>query len=160
MDDYACVFIAKNQEGQSMNIMFCLTPKSEVDYVTEEASLYKAVQKIEEHKYTSIPLISKTGKYIGTITSGDLLGALVKNFEVSVSVRDAQNFPITKVKRTRDNKPVRANAHMEDIVEAVMMQNFVPVIDDEENFIGIITRREILKYLQSKIDKLSEQEDV
>ena len=36
---------------------------------------------------------------------------------------------------------------MEGLLEKVSAQNFVPVIDDEKVFIGIITRKEIIKEL-------------
>ena len=41
---------------------------------------------------------------------------------------------------------------MEDLLGKTMNQNFVPVLDDQKNFIGIVTRKEIIKYLsrQSK----------
>jgi CBS domain-containing protein len=35
---------------------------------------------------------------------------------------------------------------MEDIVSKSMEQNFVPVVDDQDHFIGIIRRREIIDY--------------
>jgi predicted transcriptional regulator len=30
------------------------------------------------------------------------------------------------------------------------MQNFVPVVDDQKNFIGIITRKDIIRYFYEK----------
>lgn len=56
-----------------MNILFFLTPKSEVAYISEEDTLRQALEKMEYHKYSAIPIISRTGRYIGTLTEGDLL---------------------------------------------------------------------------------------
>ena len=44
---------------------------------------------------------------------------------------------------------------MEDLMEKAMDQNFVPVIDDQENFIGIITRKDIIGYCYEKIKKIA-----
>ena len=55
-----------------MNILFFLTPKSEVAYISEEDTLRQALEKMEYHKYSAIPIISRTGRYIGTLTEGDL----------------------------------------------------------------------------------------
>ena len=33
------------------------------------------------------------------------------------------------------------------LLESAMNQNFIPVIDDLDNFIGIVTRRDIISYL-------------
>ena len=51
-----------------MNILFFLTPKSEVAYISEEDTLRQALEKMEYHKYSAIPIISRTGRYIGTLT--------------------------------------------------------------------------------------------
>ncbi|MCF0143153.1 MAG: CBS domain-containing protein [Parasporobacterium sp.] len=134
-----------------MNILGCLTPKSEVNYITDDASLFKAIQTLQDSNYSSIPIINKKGKYIGTISAGDILGCVKENF--NLSVKDSADFPVRNVKRIRDNKPVNGNATMEGIVEFILEQNFVPVVDDEENFIGIITRKEVMKWMHSQFLK-------
>ena len=40
---------------------------------------------------------------------------------------------------------------LKDIFERAMDQNFVPVIDDGNHFIGIITRKKILNHFKDKI---------
>ena len=49
------------------------------------------------------------------------------------------------------NLPVKINVSMDDLLLRVMDQNFVPVIDDRNIFIGIITRRDIIKYFYDKL---------
>ena len=34
-----------------------------------------------------------------------------------------------------------------------MEQNFVPVVDDDDNFIGILTRKEILRWMHDEYNK-------
>lgn len=36
-------------------------------------TLRQVLEKIEYHKYTAIPMLNKNGKYVGTVTEGDLL---------------------------------------------------------------------------------------
>ena len=134
-----------------MNILFFLTPKSEVDYINEDASLFKTLSKMQERNYSAIPIVNKSGKYVGTITSGDILGCIKENF--NLSLRDAADFPLKNIRRIRDNKAVNANCRIETIIETILSQNFVPVVDDDDNFIGIITRREIMKYLHEHLEK-------
>ena len=38
-----------------MNILFFLTPKSEVAYITEDFTIRQTLDKMKEHKYSSIP---------------------------------------------------------------------------------------------------------
>jgi predicted transcriptional regulator len=39
---------------------------------------------------------------------------------------------------------------MEGLIDKALMQNFVPVVDDQKNFIGIITRKDIIRYFYEK----------
>lgn len=128
-----------------MNILFFLTPKSEVAYINEEDSLRQALEKMEFHKYSAVPVISRSGKYIGTLTEGDLLWG-IKN-KLDLSLRDSERIHITEIPRRSDNKPVTADSDMEDLLDKAMNQNFVPVLDDQKSFIGIITRKDVIQYL-------------
>ena len=61
------------------------------------------------------------------------------------------NISIMKIERRLDYQCVTAESKMEDLIERAMEQNFVPVIDDQEHFIGIITRRDIIGYCYNKL---------
>jgi len=132
-----------------LNILFFLTPKSEVAYLYEDYTIRQALEKMEYHRYSSIPIISKDGKYIGTITEGDLLWTLKNDF--SLDLKSIEDICIDKVNRRKDNRPVSINADIEDLISKSMNQNFVPVIDDQDIFIGIIKRRDIIDYCYNKI---------
>ena len=128
-----------------MNILFFLTPKSEVDYIEDDASLFKTIRKMRERNYSEIPVISTDGKYVGTIKSGDILGYLVENRNLTLDGTD--DIMLGSIRRVRDNKAVNINCQIEDLVDKVLSQNFVPVVDDEDSFIGIVTRSAVVKYL-------------
>ncbi|MCI8534902.1 MAG: CBS domain-containing protein [Hungatella sp.] len=132
-----------------MNILFFLTPKSEVAYIYDDQTLRQVLEIMEYHRYTAVPVINKQGKYIGTITEGDMLWG-IKN-EYNLSLRGAEHMPVTTIPRRSDNRPVSIDATMEDMIDKALNQNFVPVVDDQENFIGIITRRDIIKYCYKKM---------
>ena len=52
-----------------------------------------------------------------------------------------------------------AESNMEDLIGRAMEQNFVPVIDDQGHFIGIITRRDIIGYCYDRLKECGEQND-
>lgn len=132
-----------------MNILFCLIPKNDVDIIYDDASLFKALQTMEKRNYYELPLVNKNdGSFIGTISAGDILGCIKENF--NLSIKDSADFPVRNVKRIREYKAVRGNANIEDIIEVVLSQNFVPVVDDDNTFIGIVTRGDIVKYMHKE----------
>ena len=94
-----------------MNILFFLTPKREVAYVSADDTLRQALEKMEHHGYAAVPLLSADGKYIGTITDGDVLWGLKRmNFP---SLRKMEDIPVMELKRAHDNKPVHVNEDIE-----------------------------------------------
>ena len=133
------------------NILFFFKPKSEIAYIKVEDTLRQAIQKMEYHKYSSIPMLNKEGKYVGTITEGDLLWGIKNKY--NLSLKEAEYISITEIDRKQDYLAVRADANMEDLMLRAMNQNFVPVIDDQENFIGIITRKDIISYCYNKLNE-------
>lgn len=131
------------------NILFFLKPKAELSYIYDYHTMRQALEIMEHHKYSCVPILNRNGKYVGTITEGDLLWDIKKRG--LASIRDAENISIMKVERRLDYQSVSAESRMEDMIGRAMEQNFVPVVDDQDNFIGIITRRDIISYCYSQM---------
>ena len=125
-----------------MNILFFITPKSETAYLYDDCSLRQAIEKIEYHKYTAVPVLNKKGCYVGTLTEGDLLRIIKERY--LLNYHEAEDIPLWQV-------PKRWNYES-------MRQNFVPVVDDEGIFIGIIRRRDIIQYCYQKSGIKEEEE--
>ena len=132
-----------------MNILFFLTPKSEVAYIFEDETLRQTVEKMEHRKFSCIPLLSMDGRYVGTISEGDLLWGM-KNLNIT-DMKSAEDIPVMAIQRRATYKPVHVDCDMEDLLDRAINQNYVPVIDDQGFFIGIITRKEIIKYCYKEL---------
>ncbi|MDP4108225.1 MAG: CBS domain-containing protein [Bacillota bacterium] len=127
-----------------MNIAFFLIPKSDVVYLPFHSTLRQALEKMEYHRYSAVPIIDEAGKYVGTITEGDLLWK-IKNDSI-FNMAETESIPLSEVPRRMVNHPVRIGSTMEELIPKAISQNFVPVVDDQGIFIGIIRRREIIEY--------------
>lgn len=127
-----------------MNILHFITLKQEVAYLYSDYTLRQALEKMEYHQYSSIPIIDRDGRYVGTITEGDLLWEIKNHY--SLDIKKAENQPLSEIPRRTSNRAVRINTSMEDLFATAMTQNFVPVVDDRGVFIGIVKRREIIRY--------------
>jgi len=128
-----------------MNIAFFLTPKKEVVCETLESTMRQALERMEYHRYSAIPILDKEGKYIGTLTEGDLLWKL-KNTP-NLDFNNTPKVKIEEVPRRVINNPVHIDSNIEDLIAKSVNQNFVPVVDDNNVFIGIIKRSDILNYI-------------
>ncbi len=99
---------------------------------------------MEYRKYSTIPILDSNGKYIGTLTEGDLLWYFHNNRMLG---RNYELMRLADVPRRFDYEPVNVNSNMEDLLSKIIQQNFVPVVDDCDKFIGIITRRDVIQHL-------------
>ena len=131
------------------NILFFLTPKAMCAFVRDDYTVRQALEKMESSGYAALPILNRSGEYKGTLTEGDLLWAL-KNM-CNMDMRQAQTHRIMEIARRKDNVPVRVTTSMHDLIERATHQNFVPVVDDKGAFIGIITRKAIIKYCEKKL---------
>ena len=128
-----------------MNVLFFLTPKSQVKFIDDTMSVRQALEVMDYYRYSTIPLLTKDGKLVGTISEGDLLFYL-KNHPFK-ELSDFNDHKVLEVKRHKDYLPIKVDIEMSDLISNAVNQNFVPVIDDQMNFIGIVTRKSIINYL-------------
>ena len=70
-------------------------------------------------------------------------------------IKAAEGISIMAIPRRATYKAVHADSNMEDLLDKAINQNYVPVVDDKGSFIGIITRKEIIKYCYKEMKKLS-----
>ncbi|MBR4290471.1 MAG: CBS domain-containing protein [Oscillospiraceae bacterium] len=126
------------------NILFFLTPKAMCAFLYDDFTLRQALEKMESAGYTALPILNKRGEYRGTLTEGDLMWA-IKNI-CYMDMRQAEAHRIMEITRRKEYLPVRVTTSMHDLVERASTQNFVPVVDDKDAFIGIVPRSAIIKY--------------
>ena len=126
------------------NILFFLTPKAMCAYLYDDYTIRQAMEKMEVAGYSAIPILNRRGEYRGTLTEGDVLWAM-KNI-CNLDLRQAEAHRISEISRRKDNVPVRVTTSMHELAERAINQNFVPVVDDKDAFIGIVTRRSIIQY--------------
>lgn len=139
-----------------MNILFFLTPKADVSFVSSEDTYRQALEKMSHHTFASVPIVNeKTGAYEGTLTEGDLLTFIRDHYDLSL--KSAESIPIQAVPRRRDYMPVSVSADIEDLISASEAQNFVPVVDDNGTFIGIVTRKSVIRFLAGRAKEADEE---
>lgn len=131
------------------NILFFLMPKAMCAFLYDDYTIRQALEKMESAGYAALPILNRRGEYRGTLTEGDVLWAM-KNM-CYMDMRQAEAHRIMEISRRKDNVPVRVTTSMQDLIDRATHQNFVPVVDDKDTFIGIITRKAIIQYCQQHL---------
>ena len=121
-----------------MNVSFFLKPKAEVVYVYNTDPVRTALDRMFESGFTAIPVLSAKGRYVGTITEPEQAG----------------NMLLSEVTRRIHHRSVTIDTRIEDLVELVAGQNFVPVTDGRGMLCGIVTRRDVICQLSERCKAL------
>ena len=127
-----------------MNILAFTKPKNEVVFVYNDETVKEVLDKLENHRFTSVPILDREGNYVGTITEGDLLWGIkrIANFNITL----AEELPLSKIPSFRDYVTINIDANMDELISKATTENFIPVVDSHNLFIGIVTRKSIINY--------------
>jgi predicted transcriptional regulator len=131
-----------------MNIFYFIHPKDEVSFLTSNEPLDAAVLRMRKHKFTAIPVITKKGEYFGTVSDGDFLHFILEHGRSDGEY--LRGYKVSDIVDKTKNPPAKVNSTLSAIMLQITDQNFVPVTDDRGVFIGIITRRDIIKHFNEK----------
>ena len=130
-----------------MNILRFLIPKSQVAFIQNDCSVRQGLEKMSYHGYNALPVIDAEGRYVGMVKDGDFLWLIVDRGGSDLIA--LEDIPLAKIIR-QDNPPVKNSAPMTELLERVKENNFVPVIDDRECFIGLIRRKDVIEYFSRR----------
>jgi predicted transcriptional regulator len=130
------------------NVLFLLIPKKDVEYLYGDYSVRQALEKMEFHRYTMIPVIDKaTGSYLYSLSEGDILWHLKDHH---ISWGETEREKISEIGVSRKIQSVNINTTLGDLEPLIISQNYVPVTDDKGIFIGIVTRKAVMNALLQK----------
>ena len=131
-----------------MNIFTILTPKSQTEFIEYDSTIRQALETFDFHKFTVVPLIDDEGKYVSTLSEGDILRYIknVAHFDISV----AENVKINTIEKYRTYKAITIDSSLEEVLQLSMSQNFIPIVDDRGMYIGIIKRKDIIEFYINK----------
>ncbi len=129
-------------------ILKLILPKKATYYLFDTATIRQALEKFDAHKFTVVPLIDKDGHYVGTLSEGDVLRYIKNHAYFDITL--AENVKVKDIEHYRPYRCLKIDATIEEVYALALDQNFVPLIDDQDHYIGIIKRKDVLIYLGKK----------
>lgn len=132
------------------NPLFLLTPKAHLKFLDASNTARQGLEKLRHTGYTAIPVVdATTGIYVGTVSEGDFLWKLIDS--PRQSLYDLERIKLIELIDSRKYRAVNVETKMNELVQLIMLQNFVPVVDDRGVFMGIVTRRSVIEYYDKTI---------
>lgn len=130
-----------------MNIISLLIPKNDAVYILDTNTVKEGLEKMRDSGYTAIPVLTKEGVYVGTVSEGDFLWNIFDNVN---SIKTMEEIIISDIIRHNFNPSVNIYISMDELLQRAVNQSFIPVTDDRGYFIGIVTRQKIILTLMKE----------
>ena len=130
------------------SIIQLLTPKKVTHFILNTSTIRQALEKFDAHKFSVVPLLDKDGHYVGTLSEGDILRFIKNNAHFDINI--AENVTVDSIEHYRPYKCLKVDATIEEVYALALDQNFVPLVDDRDFYIGIIKRKDVLLHLSKK----------
>jgi len=111
-------------------------------------TLRQGLEKLRRSGFSAIPVIDVEDRYVGVVSVGDFLWNILaynQNLE-DIKLKNLEHMTVRDFMQGGKVRAARIDTAMEHLLERAKSQNFVPVVDDRNVFIGIVTRSDIIKY--------------
>lgn len=127
-----------------MNIFGILVPKQMLTYLNDNDTLDQAVQFLMGSSYTAVPVIDNAGKYVGIVSEGDFLRTVMEYGRDNL-----RNYKVADIVNRDMGGVVLNTVEKDEIMEKILDRNFLSIVDDRQCFIGIITRKSVIMFLNN-----------
>lgn len=130
-----------------MNVAFFLTPKKQLVYANLTSTIRQIFERMRYYNCMQIIILNNKGEYAGFISKEDLISKI--NTSPKLEFKDLNKIGILDIVKYMINKPIGIDCEIEDAQNSMKNKNFVPVVDDNNVFIGIVKKEDILNYKSS-----------
>ena len=125
-----------------------MIPKYFTVFLHENDTVRQGLETIAHHGFTAIPVLDEHGGYIGSVTEGDFLRCIISLG--TTDKRALERRRIGGILRKDFCPALPITAEEETVIDAVLRQNFVPIVDDRNALCGIITRHRLIAHLAGR----------
>lgn len=120
-----------------------LVPASRIAFVEADNPLYHAFLILTKVKYAKIPVLDHDNHVVGLISLAMITNKMLTTDDISIE--PLSTLQVKDVMQTDFAKLEGDNADIETQLNLLINNNFVPVVDQDNKFQGLITRREWIK---------------
>lgn len=117
-----------------------LTPADRLAVIIDTHNIDHAKLLLSHMTYSRVPVVTEDNRFLGTIGLTEIL-----QYQSNNELSDEElNVDVSLVAR-RDVATVSEDYDVEDVLRKLIDEPFLPVLGENQVFLGIITRKSILK---------------
>ena len=130
-----------------------LTPARNLAVLIDTHNVDHAILVLSQISYTRVPVVTDQMKYVGTISLTDILSYQMK---LDYSDEVFSSMDIVHMTKT-DGERLGKDYTVTEVLHKLVEESFLPVVSEDGVFEGIITRKSILKAINSLMHNFSNE---
>ncbi|MDH6363030.1 putative transcriptional regulator [Enterococcus sp. PF1-24] len=128
-----------------------LIPADNVANVMVNNPLNHALLVLSQVKYSKIPVLDKGDRFVGLLSLSDVVEKMLEL--KAINIESVDGFTVADVMEV--GVPTLSETwELEDLLHLLVDAAFLPVVDEEKTFKGIVTRKEVLKAVNRTFHEL------
>ncbi len=131
--------------NRKINIAQIMLPKISTVHICESDTVRQGMEVFLRYGYTAIPVVSKDGKYLGSVTEGDFWRHMCRIG--TTDKKEQETYRIRDIFRPDFCEPLPIETDVQSVIDVALKQNFIPIVDGRGYLCGIVTRQILIKYL-------------
>ena len=133
-----------------------LTPAENLAVLIDTHNADHAILLLSQMTYTRGPVVTDEKEFVGTIGLRDILAYQMEQGLSQEAMADTDIVHMTK----KDVAVVAPDYTLTDVLHKLVDESFLPVVDEDGIFQGIITRKSILKAVNALLHDFSKEYEI
>lgn len=125
-----------------------------VAILDEDHTLDHAMLVLTHVRYSLIPVVNRQNKLTGLISLAMILNQVATLEEIDLS--QLHDFQVKEAMET-DFPTITFDTEIEDVLNELVDRNFLCITNDKKEFVGIVTRKEVLKRVNYMVHELNKK---
>lgn len=133
-----------------------LTPAENLAVLIDTHNADHAILLLSQMTYSRVPVVTDQKKFVGTISLTDIL-----SYQMQHEIPD-EEFMTTDIVHMakKDGLTVGPDFTLTEVLHKLVDDSFLPVVDQDNTFQGIITRKSILKAVNALLHSFANEYEI
>lgn len=133
-----------------------LTPAENLAVLIDTHNADHAILLLSQMTYSRVPVVTDQKKFVGTISLTDIL-----SYQMQHEIPD-EEFMTTDIVHMakKDDLTVDLDFTLTEVLHKLVDESFLPVVDQDNTFQGIITRKSILKAVNALLHSFANEYEI
>ena len=127
-----------------------------VAILQEDHTLEHAMLVLTNVRYSLIPVLNKENKIVGLISLAMILQKITGVEQIHMN--QLGKYKVREVMRT-EFPIIHQDTQVEDVLNELVDESFICIGNEENGFVGIVTRKELLKRINFMVHELTREYD-